>query len=1016
MPTAPTFPPRIASRTALTWLLLCVGVAVADEPLGLADGWKMSALGGARFSIRGTGDRNNPLRRQLREPFQGAELFVQFRFQYAAAGLDEPSEGEGAGEFFVLWMDAVDGGDQASHHGGVPNVGIHVADGKNRLMVRYLASEQQFSNVEVVGDREYQVVVRLAKSQPADDHAFDRLAMWVDPLPHQLASPAAEATSKRGVTTIRWLGFATGKKTEKTDTIHVSDVRVATTWREILGLPSTVSPDPLQAPPAPPPVVRTIDFTTHVYPILKDHCLACHAGADAESGVRLDALDEVLNQVAPRDAKASHLISLVRSQDERQQMPPPGADRTPLSSEQIETLETWIDEGLAWDERLLPTPIPRTDHWAFQPIARPQVPVVKNSAWVRTPVDAFVARQHQRTGVTPAPLAPVNTLSRRLALDITGLPLDQSRRLPEMIDAEEPPDSEDAGGPSVGDSPTDKIHEHADALVEQLLGSVAYGERWGRHWLDLARWAESNGYQHNRSRPHAWRYRDYVVRSFQQDKPFDRFVLEQLAGDELPYADEHLIATGFLAAARYSGNELDHEIQRNDILVDVVNTTGQALLGITLECAQCHTHKFDPLSIRDYYRLQAFFTPGQPGNVVLQRETADTHEFIESRWQMFDAVHARLAASRRAKGYPEPVLVIPKSVFGAMKGAERAMFQRLEDEIARMPQAWGWTASANSPSGVAVAPHEMRWPLPRLRPGQAPPKTYLRIRGDVKSVGPEVQPGWPAVFGETPNQLDKPRTALARWITTAENPLTARVWVNRLWQWHFGTGLVETSGDFGTQGASPSHPELLDWLACELIESGWSTKHVQRLILRSNTFRQASTFSPENHALDPDNKTLWRWQPRRLEAEAIRDQMLAVAGLLDATSGGPSVPQSQTPSSQRRSIYLRQERDRLPESMTAFDSPAAVASCSRRRVSTVSLQPLYLLNSPFMQTVAAALAKRVRDVATSSTEQVVATFEITLSRMPDPDELARATQFLNDNSLDAFCLVMINLNEFLYTN
>jgi hypothetical protein len=968
-------------------------------------------LGGAHetFVIRGTGDRNNPLRRQLSDSFTGQELFVHFRLEYDtrgldAASLDAPTKGDG--EFFVLWLDAIDGGDRAMHHGGVPNVGVHVdGEGQNRFMVRYHSSQQQFSDAALVGDREYQIVVRLSKSKPGEGQPFDQLAIWLDPLPHQLNSPAASVTSANGISSVEWFGFATGKKTEPADTIKVSDIRLAKSWRRILGLPDdVVAPRDRPALDAPVRVARTIDFTTHVFPILKERCLACHSGADAESEVRLDVLDELLNHVTPREASASRMMTLLRSRDDDQRMPPPGEGRERLTDEQIATLATWIDEGLDWDERLLPTPVPKTDHWAFQPITRPPIPIVKNTNWVRTPVDAFIARRHEQLGITPAPLADARILARRLALDITGLPLD------------EPPPSEIFGDKAAEAREDEAAHIRADALVERMLATVAYGERWGRHWLDLARWAESNGHQHNRNRPHAWRYRDYVIRSFQEDKPFDQFIREQLAGDELPYSEERLIATGFLAAARYSGNELDHEIQRNDILVDVVNTTAKALLGITMECAQCHTHKFDPFSIRDYYRMQAFFTPGQPGNVVLRGESSVARELIDSRWKIFDDAHVRVLTNRRASGYPEPILVTPSSVRGGMKGAERELFLRSDIEIARLPQAWSWNSPSSALGRLAIAPHEMRWPLPRLGGEQAISKTYLRIRGDVKAVGPEVQPGWPAVFGKTPNDLPKPRTALADWVTGDDNPLTARVWVNRIWQWHFGIGLVATSGDFGTQGQRPSHPELLDWLATELIDSGWSTKRIQRLILQSNTFRQASTFSAANHALDPENETRWRWRPRRLEAEAIRDSLLAVADMLDRTTGGPSDEPERIQGSQRRSIYLRQKRRNLPEAVTIFDSPAAVVSCSHRRVSTVSLQPLFLLNSHFVQSLAASMENRVRKLATTPEDQLRVVFWITLGRKPDAEEQEIAHRYMSQHSLKTFCHAMMNLNEFLYLN
>ncbi|MCA9136262.1 MAG: PSD1 domain-containing protein [Planctomycetales bacterium] len=991
---------------ALCCLLAFCGVPRADElgtadssatdSLGWSDQWTMSRAGGASqwFEIRGTGNRNNPLRRKLEKTFDGDQIFVRFQLRYDAASIDTPDDGNG--EFFVLWLDENDGGDSAGHNGGVPNVGIHVNGKTNAFMARFSSSSESFGDVPLQGDRVYNVLACLSRSNPGSGHAFDQLSVWIDPKITDAAKPAIRCTSKDAIRTVNWIGFSSGQKTEPSDRISVSELSLAATWLESFGLKPDVKLVRDPAPPPPPAVVSTtptVDFANDVYPILSQHCFGCHSGDDPESGLRLDHYDELLNHVSPREAGSSPLVLLVESKDPDKQMPPPDGTAKPLSPDQIAVLRRWIDEGVTWDHQQLPTPILKSDHWAFQPITLPEItlpepPSSNRHDQARTPVDSFIFRKQESLGVMPADSADWPTLQRRIALDLTGLPPSAFPGLDQATS-----------------------HEQLDQWIDQLLSSQAYAERWGRFWLDLARWAESNGHQHNRPRPHAWRYRDYIIDSFRTDKPYDLFILEQIAGDELPGSSQSLAATGFLAAARYSGNELDKEIQRNDILVDVVNTTAQTFLGMTMECAQCHTHKFDPITIRDYYRFQAFFTRGQPGNLLLTKDAPDAKLWIDARQQLFDSVHTRLVDNKRRSGVPDPVLVIPKSVVSGMNSKERQAFQDLEDAIATAPQVWGWSGAD---SETTVAPHEMRWPLPHDRAALGKQKTYLRIRGDVKAVGPEVRPGWPAAFGPTPGSVSS-RTDLAEWLVSRDNPLTARVWVNRIWQWHFGRGIVETSGDFGTQGTPPTHPELLDWLAGELIESGWSTRHIHRLILRSSTYRQSATFSQSNFDVDPECKTIWRWVPRRLESEAIRDSILAVAGQLDRTAGGPSVADDNDISSFRRSVYLQQQRERIPESLTLFDSPPALSTCSRRRTSTVSLQPLYLLNSDFMQSAGIAFADRLRQ-STDKDQSAAVAVRLALGRDATDDEIARLNEFLDQNSIESMCLALLNLSEFLYMN
>ena len=965
-------------------IVLCGFVAAgqADAAVAFSGDWRQSLIEPAAmsFAIRGTGNRNNPIRRQLAAPFSGEQLFARFRIRYAADSIDEP--GAGDGEFFVLWLDATDGGDLATHSGGVPNVGIHVDRGTNAFMARFASQQERFVPGRLQGDRDYLVVARLVKTRPGADEPFDELALWVDPDALSELKPHAVARSTRSVRTVQWIGFSTGRKTEASDRIRVSDIAVAETWEAILGLPPKLGRVPV-ATPTVAPVVKTVHFREDVYPILKAHCFECHAGKKVKGETHLDRWDEVMNRTTPRDAAASELIDKVTSTDPETRMPP--GKRRPLNETEIGVLRAWINEGLEWDETLLPSPAPRTDHWAFQPVKRPAIPAVKNADWVRTPIDAFIARRHEALGVNPAPPADDSTLRRRLALDLTGLPA--------------------TAFPADGG---------IEDFIATLLASPHHGERYARHWLDVARWAESNGHQHNRDREHAWRYRDYVVRAFTDDKPYAEFVREQIAGDAMPFAPERVVATGFLAAARYSGNELDKDIQRNDILTDIVNTTGQALLGLTFECAQCHTHKFDPISIRDYYRLQAFFIQGQPENVVLERDQTKARELIARRWHLFDTVHARMVASKRRAGVPEPVLVIPKSVIGGMKADERRLFNELEAAIARLPQAWAFYSPVTAPAPLDLAPHPMRWPLPRDPNVLARQRAHLLIRGDVASKGPELPPGIPAVFNAPIAPTERPRLALADWLTARDNPLTARVWVNRLWQWHFGHGLVETSGDFGKQGSAPSHPDLLDWLAAELMDHGWSMKHIHRLIVNSATYRQSSAYSAGNARLDPDNVTLWRWKPRRLEAEAIRDCVLSVSRQLDPAIGGPSVPLPQGESSNRRALYIQQKRNTLPHQQMLFDGATAITSCSRRQVSTVGLQPLYLLNSAFMQRAAERFAAHLRNPAASDEAQARAAIESALQREATSEEIQRGAAHIRARGLKSFCLALFNLNEFLY--
>ena len=704
----------------------------------------------------------------------------------------------------------------------------------------------------------------------------------------------------------------------------------------------------------------------------------------------------------------------------------------------LATLHAWADPPAPQSKK------EPASHWAFQP-PRPQaLPKVANAAWVRNPIDTFIAATQAAKGLTPAPEADKRTLLRRVTLDLTGLP-----PTPEEISA----------------FLKDPAPNAYAKVVDQLLASPHYGERWGRHWLDVARWAESEGYESNHLRPHAWRYRDWVVRSFNQDKPFADIIREQLAGDEIVhYADEHLIATGFLAGARLSSNEEDKVRQRNDMLVDVVNATAGTFLGLTMHCAQCHHHKFDPISARDYYRFQGFFLKGHIGNLALrepskERRPAEYDRVVKLRDRIYEKtrlicleeVRRKLSPQEQAavatpadQRTPAQEKLVRASKWNQLVGRtqieksipaeDRLLYKELKARIAiwekiapERPQTFGFFSPVTSPHNIEVAPMKGFYPPPLEREELALTWPRLLLAGDVHQPRDLLDVGWPAVFGPTPPTAvaEKPRLALAAWLADAKNPLSARVYVNRLWQYHFGRGIVATPSDFGTHGAKPSHPELLDWLAGEFLRQGGSTRQLQRLIVMSATYRQAAGSLPANVCIDPENVYRWRWQPRRLEAEAIRDSMLAVSGELDRRIGGPGTADEK---SLRRSLYLFQTRHAAPALPALFDGPNAVLeSCAQRHVSTAPLQALYLLNNNFSVQRAKAFARRVLVLAgTDRDPQVETAFVLALGRPTDATDRTAVQRFFKAYpetatpqgeppvSLVHFCQALLNANEFVY--
>ena len=629
-------------------------------------------------------------------------------------------------------------------------------------------------------------------------------------------------------------------------------------------------------------------------------------------------------------------------------------------------------------------------HWAFQPrkdVAPPVFDDAAAKAWIRTPVDAFVLAGLRKAELAPAPEADRATLIRRVTFNLHGLP-----PTPEEIAA----------------FVADKRPDAYEKLVDRLLDSPRYGEQWARHWLDVVRFAESDGYEYDTHRPDAFRFRDYVIASFNSDKPYDVFLKEQLAGDEIdPKNDTLLVASGFnrLGPLRKNAGNQDVASSRTEVLTEMANIVGAGMLGMTMGCARCHDHKFDPIRQSDYYRLQGYFAQTQANDVII----------------------ASAEEQAKYKATMEPLENEMKKLRFAMRKASEEdkgkILTRLEEIDGQIP------LPLTAMYAVKNDPKEMT-PIHMLQRGD------YRNRGAAVGMRP---PGilLPDGAEELPLATEKPRTRLAEWITTAENPLTARVMVNRIWGFHFGRPIVTTPNDFGKMGTRPSHPELLDWLGNEYVRQGWKMKPMHRMILLSAAYRQASV-SPSEKAFaakDPDNKWLWKANRRRLEAEEIRDTMLAVSGRLNAKLGGPSVMVQIDPElikdlkrpqywvttrdrteHDRRTIYMIYKRNLILPFMQVFDSPDTLLSCARRDQSTHAPQALELLNGTVSNDLAIAFAKRL---AGAPGERVDMAWRLATGRLPNAKERALSLQYLDDpdpSAMTEFALSLFNSNAFLYVN
>jgi mono/diheme cytochrome c family protein len=972
-----------------------------------------------------------------------------------------------------------------------------------------------------------------------------------------------------------------------------------TGWGSAFGF---AAENPTQLPPA---ASRPVDFVTDIQPLLAAHCYSCHGLERQKADVRWDVKSSVFRSgdpeplIMPGKSSESRVIHLVAGLEPDSLMPPKGE---PLTAEEIGLLRAWIDQGAAWPETSTTDREPATTHWSFKPVTRPDVPAVSPQDFrIANPIDNFIFARLAENKLTPSREADHRTLIRRLCFDLIGLP-----PTPEEVREFEHDNSPGA----------------YERLVNKLLGSPHYGERWARHWLDVVRFAETTGFEVNTPRPNAWPYRDYVIRAFNEDKPYDQFIREQLVGDLLGED----AATGFLVAGPddlvKSPDPVLTSNQRADELHDIVSTTGSAFLGLTVGCARCHNHKFDPIPQTDYFAIKAVFEGVKHGERKLK--TAETEardkELAKSRGRLVQ-LDARLAefeplaqvghmatnslrapvnarqnservkttaarrlrftvnqttdaepcidelevytverpaqnialasagtkatassvfpnseihrlehindgkhgnrrswiSNERGKGWVElefaETVLINRIVWG--RDREQKFADRLATDY-RIEVATGsndWRIVASAADRLPYKPGAKEQPVvsvaglsaqqaaevlslqaerkelesriaelakvPMLYAGtftETPPPTRRYHRGDPMQEREEVLPGalgiLPMKFdadiarsgqreeadvpnaGDSihlltsaatePTQDQERRLALARWITDPANPLTARVMVNRLWQYHFGEGLVSTPSDFGANGARPTHPELLDWLASELIQPTadstsrltphtshpWSIKHIHRLIVTSATYRQASDARTECVAVDAGSRLLWRLPPRRLEAEPIRDQMLAVSGKLDLQMGGPGFSffepndnyvrvyaprQEYGPETFRRMVYGTLVRQRPDGVFGVFDCPDGGQIAPKRTRSTTPLQALNLLNSSFIMQQSGFLAERLEQEAGADAKtQVRRAFALAFQREPDRAELRAALEFIQEHGLPVFCRALFNANEFVY--
>jgi len=756
-------------------------------------------------------------------------------------------------------------------------------------------------------------------------------------------------------------------------------------------------------------------FEKKVRPVLVNNCYTCHsASTNAKGGLRVDDRLGLLQggssgpAVVPGQPEKSLLIQAVRYTGETSKMPP----KKQLSAEEIADLVQWVKDGAAWPQTAVPVtvgkPIARFDqlrkeHWAWQPLRDARTPVVKDASWARGDVDCFILAKLEEQGLSPVRDADKTALLRRVTFDLTGLP----------------PTSEETDA-FVQDSAADAFEK----VVDRLLASPAYGERWGRHWLDVARYGESTGSGRNVPYPHAWRYRDYVIDAFNQDKPYDRFIREQIAGDLLPAAsprerDEQMIATGFLALGVKDVNQRFKVRFIMDNIDEQIDTVTRSVLALTASCARCHDHKFDPIPTADYYALAGIF------------HSTD----------LCAGVRNKMGGS--GLDYYDTTMLLP---VGAGRPADPKITEKVEQVKLALQKAQAeFEAIRGQPAGMAPGPNGqpkqtvMRQEMTKLQNellaltdpaahGQAAlgvrdartiGDTEIRIRGEAEKLGPSVPRGFLSLLdvpGAVPvNAKQSGRLELAQWLTSEKNPLAPRVLANRVWHHLFGRGLVSSVDNFGVTGDAPSHPDLLDHLARQLVRDGWSIKRLVRSVVLSRTYQLSADVSAAQNAADPANRLVWRHSPRRLDAEEIRDAMLAAAGSLRLSPPEASPARDlkvvelrnnaaeaqrldeQAQASLHRSVYLPLLRGLTPRPLEVFDFAQQGTVTGDRDTTTVATQALYLLNDPFVRRQALALAERLlprNDLDDAG--RIELAYRSTVCRAPTTKEIERASRYLTD--------------------
>lgn len=773
----------------------------------------------------------------------------------------------------------------------------------------------------------------------------------------------------------------------------------------VLSAPHAAEPSVTDLPPA---STERVDFMRDIQPIFASRCTSCHGPEKQKNGLRLDEKAAALagGESGPifevGNSAASRLIQRVAGLDADSVMPPKGER---LTAAQVGLLRAWIDQGGAWPDTAQakpPATLPENRLWCLQPLTKGPLPVVQDRSWGRNAIDRFVLAALEQRGLHPALEVDRPTLLRRVTFDLVGLP-----PTPDELSA----------------FLEDTHPEAYERAVERLLASPQYGERWGRHWLDLARYTESQGFEYDHMRANAWHYRDYVIASFNRDLPYNQFVREQIAGDVLtPLTTEGMVATSLLVcgpwdqAGSSQANLTERRVTREEELEDLVSVVCQTFLGLTVNCARCHAHKFDPIPQEDYYRVKSVFEGVRHGErEIATAEMKARAEREASRLRAEIAGAEERAALLESRAWQESL--------GGLSGEAKDEWAQCQEEIERDRHRLKETVS---------------FPLSYTGVRQQPEPTHRLKRGNVRTPLEEVRPGALSAITELDSDFrlapDAPeaerRRRFAQWLTDERNPLTGRVIANRVWQYHFGQGLVATPNDFGASGSGVSHPELLDWLADRLMTEQWSLKALHRLVVCSAAYRQAATFDEQAARQDAENRLLWRFTPRRLEAESVRDAMLYVSGQINLTQHGPSFRPFDTetfnatfylpkdklgPEFNRRTVYRMNVNSGKDPMLDALDCPDPSVKAPRRGVTTTPLQALSLMNNSFVQRQADALADRVsRETEGDLRGAIVQAYLRSFGREPSARELSRALPVAEETGLRNVCWALLNATEFLY--